>query len=433
VSRKMLLVTNLDVWLLSNKVRIPGAGNQSLYNTLLGYANAGYDIHMLTTSMVLKDVGPIHQRVHIHRMPLRLVDFAVTVSGFLNRLLPWRRRHPRAGGALRMEVSRNYFIYSRYFRRVMSRRAVKLARQLGGVDLIYGHEVQGALAGEAAAKALGVPLITRFQGTELSRFLDRPQEILKFKTRVAALRADADLVIMSNDGTQGDKVLDFAGVPRERYRFLMNGVVKDDVYRPGVDAAAIRRKLGIPDGHSFVLYTGRMFPWKRVDRLLRVVRRASEQFDAFTTVIIGDGADMEGSQALARELDLGKRVIFTGAMAHSEVMDYLNACDVYVSFHDLTNLCNPAIEACVCGKCIVSTAAGGTTDLLSDNVNAVVVPDKDDEEAMTAALVEVLRNPQKRAALARGAFERGKSLKTWEERMKQEIAEVEAVLEKKRR
>ena len=62
MSRRMLLITHLDVWMLTPKTKRAGVGNQSLYNTLLGYARAGYEVHMLTTSTALAGMAPIHNK-----------------------------------------------------------------------------------------------------------------------------------------------------------------------------------------------------------------------------------------------------------------------------------------------------------------------------------------------------------------------------------
>jgi glycosyltransferase involved in cell wall biosynthesis len=262
----------------------------------------------------------------------------------------------------------------------------------------------------------------------LGQLLDAPARLQAHTVLVEAYRTPADLIIMANDGTRGNEVLDLLGVPRERYRFYMNGVVKDDVYRPEVDVAAIRRRHGIGEDEAFILYTGRFFYWKRIDRHLEVLARVAKRFDRFKAVFIGDGPEMDGVRALCRERGLQDRALFLGAMTHDQVMNYLNACDVYISFHDLTNLCNPAIEACVCGKCIVTSAVGGTTDLLTDGVNAAVVEPHDDVAAITEALLRVLEDPKERARLAQGAKRRGRDLKTWEERMVMEVAEVEKML-----
>jgi glycosyltransferase involved in cell wall biosynthesis len=209
----------------------------------------------------------------------------------------------------------------------------------------------------------------------------------------------------------------------------MNGVVKDDVYRPSVDRAGLRASLGLTNGEAMVLHTGRMFHWKRIDRHLRVLRRALDVFDGFRAIFIGDGAEFAAMKQLCHELGLVDRARFLGAMSHDEVMNYLNACDVYISFYDLSNLSNSLIESCVCGKCIVTTNVGGTGHLLVDGINGVVVCPHDDEVAIAAGLVRVLKDPAERDRLAQGAFRRGQALETWAQRMESEVAEVERVLQ----
>ena len=64
----------------------------------------------------------------------------------------------------------------------------------------------------------------------------------------------------------------------------------------------------------------------------------------------------------------------------------------------------------------------------SEGTSAVVVPEHDDGEAIAQGLLRVLKNPAERARLAEGARRRGHELKTWEERMRLKIEEVEQVL-----
>lgn len=424
------MITNLDVWLLSPNVRKPGAGNQSLYNTLLGYARAGWEGHMLTNSRVLSDMPPIHDKVIIHRKPM----FTSRPFSILKAVTKKSREGLKSGGALKVVAtspkppSRMNWLHAQVFCRVMARRAVKLARKLGGVDFVYGYEIHGALAGRDAARKLGVPLVTRFQGTELSQFLEQPEKLLSYKTKVEATKIDAALIIMANDGTQGDKVLDFLGIPKGKYRFYMNGVSGDDVYRPDVDVTEIRKKAHVPAENLFLLHTGRFFYFKRIDRLLKVFAKALEEFSKMALVLIGDGPERKACENLVKGLGIASNVVFLGSLPHSEVMDYLNACDIYVAFYDISNLSNSMIESCVCGKCIVTTAIGGTTDLLTDGANAVVVEKHSDVEAITQALIRVLRDPNERARLAEGARKRGSELKTWEERMLMETDEVAKIL-----
>lgn len=432
IKKNIILITDLDVWLLTTKIKKPGTGNQSLYNTLLGYANAGWEVHMMTTNLVLSGMPSIHENVFIHRQTILIFELIDKLKAIVKKLLRLLKPNSgRSGSNVRttpLNPVTRLWVMTHIFRWVMGQRAAKLARQLGGVDFIYGYEVYGILAGRVAADKLHVPLVIRFQGTELGQFLDDPKKLMSFKTKVEATTTEADLIIMANDGTLGDKVLDFLGVPKQKYRFYMNGVVKDNLYRPDIDIALVREKTHVPAENVFLLYAGRFFYFKRIDRLLRVFARAFEQYRKMTLVLIGDGPEKKPCENLARELGVADNVRFLGALPHSEVMDYLNACDIYVAFYDLSNLSNSMIESCVCGKCIVTSDVGGTTDLLTDGINAVVVEKHDDIEALSQALLRIAGDPAERARLAEGARQRGSELKTWQQRMQTEVEEVEKTL-----
>lgn len=430
MTHKMILITNLDVWLLSAKTQKCSAGNQSLYNTLLGYARAGWEVHMLTNSTLLADMPAIHDKVFIYRKPMFTSKFFSIFKAVKKKLC----RNKLSGTVSRESAgeakppSKIEWLHSQVFSRVMSYRAVKLARKLGGVDLIYGHEISGAIAGEKAAKKIGVPLVTRFQGTELCRFLDDPEKLLSYKTSVRALTIDADMVIMTNDGTQGDKVLDILGVPKDRYRFYMNGIVKDDIYNNDADILQIRKQTHIPDENLFFLHAGRLFHWKRIDRLLKVFAKVIEQFHAATLVLIGDGPERKACEQLVVDLGITSNVIFLGTMPHSEVISYLRSCDIYISCYDLSNLSNGVLESCICGKCVVTTDVGGINDLLTNGLNAIVADKYDDIDYIAQEILRVLQDPDERARLASNALQRGAELKTWKERMCIETDEIHKML-----
>jgi glycosyltransferase involved in cell wall biosynthesis len=432
MSKKMILITDVDVWLLTLNIKKPGTGNQSLYNTLLGYARAGWEVHMLTNSMVLAGMPQIHEKVFIHRGPILIDAMFEKFKSVVKKILRLIKSESNSGSTkIRTELLYppvRAWVYSRVFRWFMGRRAVRLSRKLGGVRFIYGHEVLGVLAGRFAADKLNLPLITRFQGTLLGQFINEPEKLLSYRTKVEALKTKADLIIMANDGTLGNKVLEFLGVRKEKYRFYMNGVFKDNTFRPDIDVTQVRNKACVPPENVFLLYVGRFFYFKRTDRLIKVFARALKEYPKMTLVMIGDGPERRGSENLAKELGLMDSGVFMGAMSHSEVIEYLNACDICVSFCDLSNLTNSLIEACICGKCIVTTAAGGTCDLLTDGINAVVVEKQDDVKAITQGLLRVVKNSKERNRLAEGARKRGSELKTWQERMQVEVEEVEKIL-----
>ena len=59
------------------------------------------------------------------------------------------------------------------------------------------------------------------------------KSLIKYQDHVAAMKYPADLIIMTNDGTFGDKVLERFDQPASKVRFWLNGVSLD-IYKPGL-------------------------------------------------------------------------------------------------------------------------------------------------------------------------------------------------------
>jgi glycosyltransferase involved in cell wall biosynthesis len=428
--KTLLLLTQLDVWTFTGG-KGPKIGNQSLYNTLRGYASGGWDVHVLTCADSPDFEPRLPSNITIHRKPTPLARqlrraYDGLASG-LGRLFRSRVDQDHAGNVAPMTRLRDLWL--RRYSRSLVRGARTLVRQLGGVDMLYGYEIHGALAAHRLRRELNLPVVTRFQGTELVRYLGQPSLMSKTGVFAEALAQPSDLIIMANDGTRGDAVLEALGVPSARVRFWMNGVEKAEVHRGAGSAPDLRRALGVSAIRPLILHAGRLFHWKRVDRHLEVLARVRDRGGDFVAVFVGAGPDQELALELRDRLRLSDRVQFLGAHPHDRVMEYMNACDIYISFYDLSNLSNGVIEACVSGKCIVTTAVGGTSDLLRDGVDAAVVAEHDDPDAIAGALHRVVAEPQERSRLAGGARTRGASLLTWEERMVLELRAVDEAME----
>jgi len=112
--------------------------------------------------------------------------------------------------------------------------------------------------------------------------------------------------------------------------------------------------------------------------------------------IAGEGERQASLEAQAHALGLGERLVFLGFQR--DVAAVLSALDlvVFPSLWEGTPL--TAFEALAMGKPIVATDADGLTDILSDGVDAKLVPRRD-ASGLSRAIVDLLRNPGARAAL----------------------------------
>lgn len=433
--RRILFVTDLDVWLLQEGGQaVRKAGNQSLYNTLRGYARAGWDVEVLTAKDVHGGLETLEDGIRIRRVEMALQRPVRWVRKARAALRPAAKAGPGTAAprtALDEDAIDNPRRWAVFQAEVGAR---ALARCLAWrPDVIYGYEIYGAPVAAALGRALRIPSVSRFQGTLLGAWADDPVRMRRFRTHVAALRAPTDLVVMADDGTLGDVVLGRLGTDMGRVRFWMNGVVKDDV------AAAVARRDGDGTGDGprgtaaggplRLLTASRLVDWKRVDRVLDLLAALPADVPPWTLTVAGDGPERAALEAMAARLHLADRVDFAGPLPHDAVLDRLVRSDAYLSLYDLSNLSNGVLEALVAGVPVFALDVGGTSHAVRDGDCGVLVgPDRLRDDG-PRRLAHLLSDAAWRGRLAEGAARAGRTrIDTWERRMEREVAEVEALL-----
>lgn len=243
--------------------------------------------------------------------------------------------------------------------------------------LLYAYEIFGVKACSILARELNVPMVTRFQGTILSQFKPCLANRIKRYPHYQALSEKADLVIMTDDGTQGDQVLRQLHNKSDQILFLRNGLelMEKDVPKmvAAFDRAAFRSKLGIGADDTMFLTVSRLTGWKRVDRAIDGFADCNKKNPHTKLVIVGDGDSREALEKQAEALGVRDHVIFAGAVQHDAVYQYMMACDIFVSLYDLSNVGNPLLEAMTLGKCVVTLDVGDTNKLICNRQNGIIL------------------------------------------------------------
>ena len=142
----------------------------------------------------------------------------------------------------------------------------------------------------------------------------------------------ADLVIMTNDGTRGDRVLDRVGNTSRRV-FWRNGVDLPDPEE--IDAPG---RLSLDPGDRLLVTLSRLNHWKHVERAVQAMPAVLKVHPEARLLVMGYGPEQESLEALARELGVAERVSFTGQIPHSTTCAYLRQAEIFLSFYDPSNL-----------------------------------------------------------------------------------------------
>jgi glycosyltransferase involved in cell wall biosynthesis len=132
--------------------------------------------------------------------------------------------------------------------------------------------------------------------------------------------------------------------------------------------------------------------------LLRAAAQVVEVRSDVRFVAIGSGA-LEGEmRRLHAELGLGDAFVFLGRM--DEPWTVLAGCDLFVLSSLFEGLPLALIEALAVGLPAVATSVAGTTDVVTDGRDAVLVPPRDPRR-LAAAILELAEDAVRRVTLAR--------------------------------
>jgi glycosyltransferase involved in cell wall biosynthesis len=266
------------------------------------------------------------------------------------------------------------------------------------IDIVHAHEYKTDLLALALARATGVlPLATVHGWTghsarERRVYYPFDKWLLRRYPRVIAV------------STEIASVLARAGVEPERITTLLNGI-DPEMFRLDRGAASpLRRDLRIGARELVIGTVGRAEPQKRYDVLVDAFARLRERRRNARLIVAGDGSELPRLKARADALQLGASCLFLGHRADIHALHH--AFDLFVQSSDYEGTPNAVLEAMALETPIVTTAAGGTTDLVRDAEHALVVP-CGDPIALDDAIERTLADPA--AAAARVAAARART------------------------
>lgn len=115
-------------------------------------------------------------------------------------------------------------------------------------------------------------------------------------------------------------------------------------------------------------------------------------------MIVGDGPERALLNDAAAQLGVGDRVVPTGALAQPEQI--LGRFDVFALTSDTEQMPNAVLEAMAAGLPVLGTDVGDVKRMLAPE-NADFVLPREDEAALSAALLRLIRDDRLRARLGR--------------------------------
>jgi N-acetyl-alpha-D-glucosaminyl L-malate synthase BshA len=263
-----------------------------------------------------------------------------------------------------------------------------------GLDILHvhyaiPHATTAFLAREMLRGERDVRVITTLHGTDIT--LVGQESSFYAITKFSIERSDAVTAVSTY---LRDETYRAFGCVSCDLKVIPNFVNLNE-YQPGEPTG----RLGLaPDAHKLITHVSNFREVKRVKDVVRVFARVHRAMPA-TLVMIGDGPERVDAENEARELGVSQDVKFLGRL--DSVASLLQASDLFVLPSQTESFGLAALEAMACGSPVVATRAGGLPEVVDDGVNGILEP-VGSVEAMGRRAVELLRDPERHAAM-RGA------------------------------
>jgi glycosyltransferase involved in cell wall biosynthesis len=262
------------------------------------------------------------------------------------------------------------------------------------VDILHLHGYGATTFGRLAAGMRRIPAIVH----EHANLTDTPwyQKIAD-----ACLEPLTDIAIAVSKST-AEFVVKARQLPPDKVKIVYLGVPLEEFSRPRSpeEVQAARRELGVGPDETLVGTVTRLHESKGNSYLVEAAAAVMRERPRTRFVLVGEGPLREPLEAQATALGLGDRFVFAGFAR--DVARVVSAFDIsaFPSLWEGTPL--TVFEALAMGRAIVATDADGLVDVLTHDVDALIVP-KRDAAAFAATIVRLIDEPETRARLGAGA------------------------------
>jgi glycosyltransferase involved in cell wall biosynthesis len=361
---------------------------------LLGLEKAGFELAIVAMRRPTdKKRHPVHDEIratvdylpeYLHEEPLRVLKAIWKI-----RKLPgFRPALKQLWQDLKRDVSRNRV-------RRFGQAAVLVAEWPQDARWLHVHFIHTpASVASYASQISGMPWTVSAHAKDIwtSKDWDLAEKLARADWAVTCTAVGYEK-LNSLSGGRGNVNLSYHGLDLERF--------------PHVDGERSERDGTDPTDPVRILSVGRAVKKKGYDTVLKALALLPTDLQwRFTH--IGGGEELPGLKALATELGIADKIVWTGSMDQRHVLTHYREADLFTlacritADGDRDGLPNVLVEAASQRLMAVSTTVSGISELFRNEENALLVG-PDDAEALSGALSRAVTTPSLRHRLGAAA------------------------------
>ncbi len=275
--------------------------------------------------------------------------------------------------------------------------------------LVYTALFDAHFVGRLAAMGAGVPVLSNLTNVayDPARFADprvntRKLRLLRTIDGWTARHLTKHFHAVS--GAVKESAVSHLGIDGDDVTVVYRGRGRERLGSPSpARRSGVRETLGIPERAPVVVTVGRQEYQKGHGHLLAAIPALRDQFPDLVVLIVGrEGHCTRDLQALVADLRIENLVRFLGH--RTDVADLLSAADVFAFPSVYEGLGGANLEAMAMGLPMVVSDIPALREVVAEGENGVLVPPAD-AAALSAAIAELLADPERRASYGKRSIE----------------------------
>ncbi|MBF0529572.1 MAG: glycosyltransferase [Deltaproteobacteria bacterium] len=339
----------------------PGGAERQLYNLAVKLRDMGLKVIPLTTNALSGDYGHYSHYLREQNLPNRMAVFH-DIGTVVQRLAAYSGANGR---------------WLKYLPPFIALKILALINELMTINPDVLHcwldypNIIGGLAGLIA----GVPQIilsgrnvnpSHFDWMYYPWFLDWYRVLLKSRR----------ILLINNSRNGAEDYARWLKLPVERIPVIYNGL-EFSQFQLATHAAAMdfRKEINCPAGTPLIGGIFRLSTEKRPLDFISVFQRVKRTFRQAKAVVAGIGPVEEEMRRSIEEAQLTNHILLLGR--RTDVFTIMKACDVILLTSEHEGTPNVLLEAQYLGVPVVATRAGGTPEIVMDQLTGFLHPSGD--------------------------------------------------------
>ncbi len=261
-------------------------------------------------------------------------------------------------------------------------------------DIVHTHS---SFSARIAARKCKVPLI--FQTHHCAVMPPKYKTLFPFKQLFGALNNYySDRIIATAE--VASSILQMQGTKKEKISVILNG--SEPMQRiSDAEKTALCERLGLSEDNFIFTIAARLEEVKDHRTFIEGAAEASRVHPEMRFLVVGKGSLEESLKALAKDLSVDDKIIFTGFCR--DVSPYMNITDVNVNCSMSETSCLALSEGMSLALPTIASDCDGNRAMIEDGVNGLVF-ERENAEMLATAMITIYENSELRSRMSESAF-----------------------------